>query len=274
MTTRKQEEEIINFDNTKSTLANLVPLIESERSSGVGHYVVYRQYPSKDVEIVAIRKNPDDLLYGKGGARKNDTREEQDADTIRRSQARAKRQIKRTLLCMLPDRMLTLTYKENKTDLDECWKDITKFGRKMKKRYPHFAYVAVPEEQKRGAIHWHLAIRGYYHANTVRRIWKSIVGEGNIDITTPRNEKGKSIKNPKKIANYIAKYITKTSVALFNKRRYSRGGKITPPIVKTGWIAYGAPVLMLMEKLLKKTTHLQPRAPWESEEWNLIYLST
>lgn len=270
-----------DFDSKKEngvvvprTLSDLVPLVDDNRTTGKGHYIVTRKYPTGDVECVALEKNPDDRLYGKGGLRKNEQKTEMDEDTLRRSQARAKRTVKRTLLCLQPDRMMTLTYKENKQEIEQCWKDLTKFARKMKKRYQNFAYVAVPELQKRGAVHFHLAINGYYHVGTVRALWLSVVGAGNIDITSPRTEKGKKIKNPKKIANYIGKYITKSDIVAFNKRRYSRGGDIAKPEILTGWLAYGVPVIGILHKIITRSTRLQPGSPFENPEWKMVYLST
>lgn len=262
------------YNDRQTTLNGIVPLIEDNRSTGKGHYIVHRKYPTGDVEIIALSKESDDCIFGKGGKRINTEKGSMSDDVLRRSQSRAKREIKRKSLCIRVDRLLTLTYRDNQEDIVQGWSDLQKFARKMKRRYPHFAYVAVPEYQKRGAIHWHLAIRGFYHANTVRRIWTSIVGDGNIDITPPRTEKGKKLKQPKKIANYIAKYISKSDDAEFNKRRYSTGGKIDKPLVRTGWLSYGVSVLQYMERLLKETTPLQAREPFECTEWKMIYLST
>lgn len=51
---------------------------------------------------------------------------------------------------------ITLTFKENVTDLDYANKEYAKCIRKMKKDYPTFKSVTVPEFQKRGAVHYHM----------------------------------------------------------------------------------------------------------------------
>ena len=48
------------------------------------------------------------------------------------------------------DHFLTLTYKENKLDLKEAWKDWKKFIRLVLKKYPELKYLVICERQKRG----------------------------------------------------------------------------------------------------------------------------
>ncbi len=102
------------------------------------------------------------------------------------------------------DHFLTLTYKENKLDLKEAWKDWKKFIRLVLKKYPTLKYLVICERQKRGAIHFHAAVHGFMHANSIRALWLKIVGEGNIDIK--RKKRDQSLHG---LAKYITKYITK-----------------------------------------------------------------
>lgn len=51
---------------------------------------------------------------------------------------------------------ITLTFAENIQDLDKANYEFKKFVIKVKYQYKDFSYIAVPEFQKRGAVHYHL----------------------------------------------------------------------------------------------------------------------
>ncbi len=67
-------------------------------------------------------------------------------------------------------------------------------------------YVAVLECQKRGAIHPHLAVRGFQDIRLLRRCWYKIVGkaQGQVNVKGPRPG-----TSPVKLARYLSKYISK-----------------------------------------------------------------
>jgi len=257
----------------------LHPLITPERSTGNGHYLSCRYYEAADeIEISAIRLDHGDSLRRGGGAgRKNASKNSMDEATLNKSIARARSNIRRKALSMSADRMLTLTFRDNVTDVDEAWSVFKYFCKLMRKRYREkFQYIAVPEFQKRGAVHFHMAIGHYFHANTVRRLWHRAVGHrgGNIDITSPKKF-GKKSWNPKRIANYISKYISKAEIVDFNKRRYSTGGKIQLPDPQRGWLALGVPVVSIMRQIVETRTRKQIECVWESEGFfGIIYCST
>lgn len=101
--------------------------------------------------------------------------------------------------------MLTLTYRENVTELKVSEKHLHEFIRLVRKKVGSYSYVAVWERQKRGAIHWHLAVVGYQDVEMLRRCWLSSIGDyqGNIDVTAARD------CSPVKLASYLTKYIIK-----------------------------------------------------------------
>ncbi len=78
---------------------------------------------------------------------------------------------------------LTLTYRENVTDYKQTCSDLSRFVRKVKRELPGWVYVAIPEKQKRGAWHWHMAVIGRQDVNLLRECWRAVVGEG-----TPTHE--------------------------------------------------------------------------------------
>lgn len=261
-----------------ASLEDAHQLITKGRDTGNGYWMSCRHYPSGDCEMVALKLTSEDqLTRGGGGKRKNKDKSTMDEITLKKSAARAKTNVRRKLMSMNADRLLTLTFKENLDDINEAWRRFKYFTKLMKWRYgERWAYVAVPEYQKRGAVHFHLAITGYYHANTVRKLWHRAAGKfgGNIDITSPKKA-DKNSWNPRRIANYISKYITKIDSVEFNRRRYSSGGKIEVPPAMNGWLALGVPVIQVMRQAIEKITRKNIQVVWESEGFfGITYLST
>lgn len=253
------------------------PLITQGRDTGNAYYLSGRQYPDGTVELVALQLTAEDSLKQGGGAkRKNKDKSLMDERTFYESCRRSRTAVRRRILSMCADRLLTLTFKENLTDIDQAWNCFKYFIKLMRWRYKNFCYVAVPEEQKRGAIHFHLAVEGYYHANTVRKFWHRAVGKwgGNIDITSPRKA-GKNSWNPKRIAAYLSKYLTKTETVDFNRRRYSSGGNIKIPEPIKGWLALGMPVIKVMRETIEDMTRNPVSCIHESKGYfSIFYLST
>jgi hypothetical protein len=173
--------------------------------------------------------------------------------------------------------MLTLTYRENVTCLKQAWKDFKAFSRKMKTDYDDkWQYICVPEFQKRGAVHFHLAIHGRFDVNKVREIWRSVVGEGNIDITSPR-QAGKRSWNPCRISAYLSKYLTKHDSVDFNQRRFSTSNIPNPPSV-SGWIAFHMHLTIdvFLTRLINKVTDKQPTNFFHREDgmFPLVFITT
>lgn len=262
----------------KSEASTLHPLITTGRDTGNGYYISCRHYPCDEVEVCAIQLNSEDSLRRGGGAkRKTDKKEFMDERTLGKSCARARTTVRRKALSMQADRMLTLTFRENLEDIDVAWERFKYFSKLMRFRYrENWQYIAVPEYQKRGAVHFHLAISGYYHIQTIRRFWSRAVGQfgGNVDITSPKKF-GKKSWNPKRISSYISKYLAKNDSVDFNKRRYSSGGKIQLPEPQKGWLALGVPVIQIMRQVVEKLSRKQLTTIWESEGYfGITYMST
>ena len=123
-----------------------------------------------------------------------------------RAERRAKSRIRKLVLSSGADHLLTLTYRENVTDLIRANDDFSRFIRIVKGQVPQWPYIAVPERQERGAWHWHLAVRGRQDVGLLREAWRRVVGEGNIDVKPPT---GKGNQRQLALIRYLAKYITK-----------------------------------------------------------------
>ena len=161
-------------------------------------------------------------------------------ESIERSNRRAKRDLRHKILMLEADRLLTLTIRDNITDRDIAYQYLRKWTRMIKRVMPSFQWVAVLEFQKRGAFHWHLAIRGHRNVNVLRFYWWKVVGEGmgNVDITKPRRGTGQWKRS--KLAFYLAKYIGKDiDHQLANTKRYSSSQGIAKPDRTTYYMALG-----------------------------------
>lgn len=263
----------------QSTLADMHPLVDSERTTGPGYYLTARSYGTGDTEIVGIRLNTDQGLNKGGGAkRRAKSKTESDPEVQAKSMQRARTTIRRRILSMQADRLLTLTFRANVTDLGIAYKCFDHFRRLMRWRFggSRWCYVAAPEFQERGAVHFHLAVRGFYPVKTVREFWRRAAGEygGNIDITSPRNIKKQSW-NPRRIAQYLSKYVGKLDSVEFNRKRYSSGGEIVIPPAVTGWLALGVSVGQIMRQIIDQLSHKPVSVVWETEDRKgLVYMST
>lgn len=163
--------------------------------------------------------------------------EERDAKNEERSCRRARTKVRRLAKYKRLDTMLTLVYAANQTDRQLAQVHLAAFVRRVRRVIPDFEYVAVAETQKRGAWHWHMAVKqlssGYWvggkyrHSwNLLRSIWRSVIhGGGNIDVKAP----GKPGRGVHKLASYLTKYITKDFASgVKNQNRYQASGCALP----------------------------------------------
>lgn len=140
---------------------------------------------------------------------------------------RAKKRVRQLCKAISADRMVTLTTRRLIADLDEFQKLFDQFRRLMRK-HRDFAYVAVPELQKRGAWHLHIAMHGKIARNLVIRLWLKVCGgkgHGFAHISNPRGAVGRAWEGHR-LASYISKYISKDmDQRELNAKRYwaSRG---------------------------------------------------
>jgi len=147
-----------------------------------------------------------------------------------RSVRRARQKIRWLAKCIGADRLLTLTFRENVVDLGEAYKALTPFLAMCRREWPgSFKFVLVPERQKRGAWHFHLAMRGWWNVNKLRGFWWRACGAlvswsddgrpvledrtetpGNVQMNAPRS-RGKSRRNwsVDRLSGYLAKYVGK-----------------------------------------------------------------
>lgn len=126
-------------------------------------------------------------------------------------------------------KLLTLTFRNTEkfdiTSLTLCNKRRTHFYHNLRAHYPDCKFVAVPEFQKRGAVHYHLVLNlPYIPVEEVRKLWPY----GFVKIN--------KIYNPAKVGWYIAKYLAKNVAdpRFHHHRCYSSSLNLDKPRVVYG----------------------------------------
>ncbi len=122
-----------------------------------------------------------------------------------RASRRARSRLRQLILSANADHLLTLTYRNNVTDFEQVSQDLRALVRRVRKHLPTWVFIAVPERQKRGAWHWHLAVVGRQDVALLRQLWRSVVGEGNIDVQQPTAGMSRRLA----IVKYLGKYLSK-----------------------------------------------------------------
>jgi len=244
----------------------------------VGRYALFRKYNDTQAEMVVLNvEDRRSLTRGGGAKRKNTQKSEMDAITLSKSKQRARSKVRQLSMALGVTHLMTLTQAENETSIDVSLKSFKYFNKLMRKRWKNWAYVATPEYQSRGSVHFHLAVVGFYHANTVRKLWRrALKGKGgNVDMQAPKEFKNIRKPSPRQIAAYISKYITKDETVGFNRKRYYSGGEFTPPQIFKGFSARGLYIPKIAREIFNKLVKRHPAFMWESEdEWGVYYFST
>lgn len=118
----------------------------------------------------------------------------------------------------------TLTFDKEKIDrfnFDECSKKVRKFFNNLLKDYKTFRYLAIPEQHKNGAWHFHVLFSGlpdsiFYDSGIVQNglkiynLSKYRLGFTNFS----------KVVNTQKLSNYILKYISKSLLNIPDRQRF------------------------------------------------------
>lgn len=160
----------------------------------------------------------------------------------RRAARRAKTRVRRLCKVQGLDTLLTLTYRGLQGDLELCKHHFEMMRKRMARLLGSWCYVAVFEEQKRGAWHVHVVThrmpatfdRGGVKVkswNVVRAMWRDITKElgGNVDFSHKR----RLLRSPAKCASYISKYVLKAfEDGADHAKRYLASRCHMPPAVR------------------------------------------
>ncbi|WP_147476925.1 rolling circle replication-associated protein [Vandammella animalimorsus] len=157
-----------------------------------------------------------------------------------RAARRARQRVRLLCKSMGADTLITLTYRDNVTDLDLCKRHLKEFVRRVKRVLPGFRAVCAFEQQKRGAWHVHMAterlvpVAAYQGAfmrsyDLLRAIWRSVTkaAGGNVDVQARKRH---SRRSPARIAAYLSKYLGKAFTdGPSHSNRWTKFGDISEP---------------------------------------------
>jgi methylase of polypeptide subunit release factors len=102
--------------------------------------------------------------------------------------------------------MVTLTFKENITDLKFANKQFINFRKRLNRHLSfNIKYVTVPEFQKRGAVHYHMIILNLPFID-IQMFQHKIWGHGHVDIQKLYQKEG----SYNRVYSYIIKYFAKS----------------------------------------------------------------
>jgi len=135
-------------------------------------------------------------------------------------------------------KFMTLTFAENITDLKEANYIFNQFIKRISYKYGDFEYLAVPEFQKRGAVHYHLLCQlPFTKVAELQEIW----GQGFIKIN--------KIDDVNNVGAYVSKYLTKDMFdeRTFGKKKFFRSQSLSESIELLGYLA-----TKFIEKFLAK----------------------
>lgn len=229
-----------------------------------------KQWQSKDtgqVELMAWKRRvyvpiadwDDPGVHADGPVDQSDTELEKEREEQRKkraaekSAARAKRTCRHRIKSAGASSLLTCTYREKMTDFDRMRADWAAYLRKLRRAIPGFRAVYAFEPQDRGAWHVHAAIDKlprYFDTvhgrvrswDYLRRLWHSVVGDGNGNIDVDGHLKtrhglpGKfrASESLAKLAGYVSKYLTKdheNGIAGRNRWGSTQGIEVSKPVV-------------------------------------------
>ncbi len=145
---------------------------------------------------------------------------------------RTKMQFQRLIQCNLNTfkSFITLTFKDNITDVNIANKKFANWRTRVKKIYKDFAYICVPEFQKRGAVHYHLLTN--LEIGNSEIIIPQLGEENKYDVMYWKNGFSSVFSvNDINVIGYMSKYMTKDiDNRLFSKRRYFYSSNLIKPI--------------------------------------------
>ena len=201
--------------------------------------------PYIEVQAISYEQKPYKKLKKKRkekleGEEEKKMRKDMDYEDLLRSVCRSKKEMRKKVLMMRADRMLTLTTREGVEDRGSFLKIMDRFRRIVQKHFgkDEFQAVVVLELQERGAYHAHMALNKFYNIKLLRGFWtKALTGKywhkgcdwempGNVQMSSPR----KGFWNRHKISKYMAKYMAKEfEDHPISCKRYTSWGKIDRP---------------------------------------------
>ncbi len=155
------------------------------------------------------------------------------SDNARRSVVAFRRLVASNLGGSVRPLLVTLTYRDNFTDLKGSYKHHSAFVQSLRHKYGKaFRYISVPEFQKRGAVHFHALFWGlpetvFLQERETREI-AQLWGYGFVFL--------KETDGNNKLAVYLTKYMSKAFLdpQLKNQKAYTASRNVLRPVIQKG----------------------------------------
>lgn len=228
-------------------------LVEKNEPDGPCHRITVHDFGSGVLEASCI---PQSEPFFFSGARRSPVRRrlrsELSPEDAKSSYYRSRRALRHKALILKADRLLTLTTRAVISDVVLFRSYGAEFLRRVRRTMPDFQAVIVLEPQDRGALHAHMAIKGFRNVNVLRHHWRAVVGDGNVDITSPR--RGGHAWRATHLAGYLAKYLGKGFAAspLTSVKRWSASLGIGVPIKTSYFISRGDITFLIFRQLIER----------------------
>lgn len=208
-------------------------------------------------------------------------------ENVQRSLRETKKGVRYLCKQIGADHMVTFSYRENMIDLSCLKRNWKAFARLVHARYPDWKYVAVHEYQDRGALHLHVAVKGYQDIKYLRRCWYIALGSspesigdaapGAVNVRGPSCRWGSKPMQWKtdKLSGYLTKYMSKTfAISEANAKRYWASKGVKPPEVVKYWLGstnFSDAVGETYRLLVKESGQVD--VMWCSDSWQAIWMS-
>jgi len=164
------------------------------------------------------------------------------------------------------NKFMTLTFADNMTDLKQANYLFNQFIKRISYRYSDFEYLAVPEFQKRGSIHYHLLCNlPYIEMDGLEYIWS----HGVVNI--------RKIGEVNNLGGYMSKYLSKElfNGRMFNKKKIFRSQTLMQSVELLGWYAmmFADKFLSLIKPVFEKTFESEWTGEVEYKAYNLGFVA-
>lgn len=235
---RKRETLSILLDSSLISPTNEkkfnAKVIECGKYRQIYLYEIKRKIKDKEVERIDIDQ---DFLFKRENKKSSPTLKEIEIKNINRSKFALQRLVKTNEDIFKT--FITLTFADNITDIESANKLFDVWRTYIKRLKSDFAYVCVPEFQKRGAVHYHLLTNINYNDYSLlsqeeRNIWHKESKTWQIGRDVKGWKYGHNMAKDMKDINvigYITKYMTKDiDNRLWGKKRYLYSYNLQRPI--------------------------------------------
>jgi len=170
------------------------------------------------------------LDVGEDVSQQKEPPENRSPESIRRSISNFKRLVRANLGESEIPILASFTYAENMQSIEFARKDFNAFARALRGSFgSNVRYIAVAEQQRRGAIHFHSLLwglpAGVVGTERTTRLVARLWGKGFVDLV--------QTDGSPKLSTYLAKYFTKQfqSPLFFGKKAYITSRNIIRPVV-------------------------------------------